>query len=176
MFFETVKSKEALKWGDRLHKSKVERHLETWCLDIWELQELQLQVLITLLFISIRFYFSRLRKQRQVILFDNLLFAFFRATFVVNLYLIYIHMNILVRNRQWCFQTLHQITPKRLKLFLHTAINRADFVSWWMRFNGSPTKAHRHFLTNAFCYLRTYITCTKIRTTARSLPSNPRIL
>ena len=41
--------------------------------------------------------------------------------------------------------------------YVHTAINRADFVSWWMRFNGSPTKEHRHFLTNAFCYLRTYI-------------------
>ena len=30
---------------------------------------------------------------------------------------------------------------------VHTAINRADFVSWWMWFNGSPTKARRHFLT-----------------------------
>ena len=50
-----------------------------------------------------------------------------------------------------------------LMLRLHTAINRADFVSWWMWFNGSPTKAHRHFLTNAFCYLLTYITCTRIR-------------
>ena len=26
-----------------------------------------------------------------------------------------------------------------------------------------PTKVHRHVLTNAFCNLRTYITCTKIR-------------
>ena len=26
----------------------------------------------------------------------------------------------------------------------HTAINRADFVSWWMWFNGSPTKVQRH--------------------------------
>ena len=33
---------------------------------------------------------------------------------------------------------------------LHTAINRADFVSWWMWFNGSPTKVQRHFLTIAF--------------------------
>ena len=29
--------------------------------------------------------------------------------------------------------------------------------------NGSPTKAHRNLLTNAFCYLRVYITCIKIR-------------
>ena len=29
--------------------------------------------------------------------------------------------------------------------------------------NGSLTKAHRNLLTNAFCYLRVYITCTKIR-------------
>ena len=50
-----------------------------------------------------------------------------------------------------------------LKLHLHTAINRTDFVFWWMWFNGSPTKVQRHFLTNAFCYLHTYITCTKIR-------------
>ena len=50
-----------------------------------------------------------------------------------------------------------------LKLRLLTAINRANFVSRWMWFNGSPTKVQRHFLTNAFCYLRMYITCTKIR-------------
>ena len=31
------------------------------------------------------------------------------------------------------------------------------FVSRCMLFNGSPTKAHRHFLTNAFCYRRTRI-------------------
>ena len=48
-------------------------------------------------------------------------------------------------------------TFSEFKLRLQTAINRADFVSWWMWFNGSPTKAQRHFLTNAFCYLRTYI-------------------
>ena len=35
-----------------------------------------------------------------------------------------------------------------LKVRLDTAINRADFVSWWMWFNGSPTKAQCHFLTN----------------------------
>ena len=29
------------------------------------------------------------------------------------------------------------------------------FVSWWMWFNGSHTEIQRHFLTNAFCYLRT---------------------
>ena len=29
------------------------------------------------------------------------------------------------------------------KLRLDTAINRADFVSWWMWFNGSPTKVQR---------------------------------
>ena len=46
---------------------------------------------------------------------------------------------------------------------LHTAVSRADFVSWWMWFNGTPTKLQRHFLTNAFCYLRTYVTFTKIR-------------
>ena len=51
----------------------------------------------------------------------------------------------------------------RFKLRLHTAINQADFVFWWMWFNGSPTKARRHFLTNALCHLLTYITCTKIR-------------
>ena len=38
----------------------------------------------------------------------------------------------------------------KLKLHLHTAINRADFVSWWMWFSDSPTKVQRHFLTNAF--------------------------
>ena len=48
-------------------------------------------------------------------------------------------------------------------LRLHTAINRADFVSWCMWFNGSRTEVQRHFLTNAFCFLRAYITCTKIR-------------
>ena len=32
-----------------------------------------------------------------------------------------------------------------------------------MWFNGSSTKAQRHLFTNAFCYLLTYITCTKIR-------------
>ena len=36
-----------------------------------------------------------------------------------------------------------------------------------MWFNGSHTKVQRHFLTNAFCYLRTYITCTKIRNRPR---------
>ena len=36
-----------------------------------------------------------------------------------------------------------------LKLRLHTAIKRADFVSGWMWFNDSPTKVQRHFLTNA---------------------------
>ena len=41
----------------------------------------------------------------------------------------------------------------RIKLRLHTAINRADFVSLRMWFNGLPTKAYCHFLTNAFCYL-----------------------
>ena len=50
-----------------------------------------------------------------------------------------------------------------LKLRLHTTINRDDFASWWMRFNGSRTKVQRHLLTNAFCYLHTYITCTKMR-------------
>ena len=34
-----------------------------------------------------------------------------------------------------------------LKLRLHTAINRADFVSWWMWFNRLTTKVQRHFLT-----------------------------
>ena len=29
--------------------------------------------------------------------------------------------------------------------------------------NNSMTKTQRHFLTNAFCYLLSYITCTKIR-------------
>ena len=46
---------------------------------------------------------------------------------------------------------------------LHTAINRTDFVSWWMWFNGPPTIVQRNFLTNAFCYLRMYITCIEIR-------------
>ena len=47
---------------------------------------------------------------------------------------------------------------------LHTApINQVDFIFWWMWFNGSPTKVQHHFLTNVFCYLRTYITCIKIR-------------
>ena len=55
------------------------------------------------------------------------------------------------------------LIQKNSKLRLHTAINRADFVSWWMWFNDSLTKVHRNFLTNAFCYLRTYITCTRIR-------------
>ena len=49
-----------------------------------------------------------------------------------------------------------------LTLCVHIVINRADFVSWWVWFNGSPTKIQRHFLTNAFCYFRSYITCTKI--------------
>ena len=40
-----------------------------------------------------------------------------------------------------------------LMLRLHTAIDRADFVCWWMWFNGSNTEVQRHFLTNAFCYL-----------------------
>ena len=31
------------------------------------------------------------------------------------------------------------------KLRLHTAINRADFVSWWMWFNASPTKSTASF-------------------------------
>ena len=36
-----------------------------------------------------------------------------------------------------------------VKLRLHTAINRADFVSWWMWFTiyRLTTKVHRHFLT-----------------------------
>ena len=55
------------------------------------------------------------------------------------------------------FPVDEKISTRSLKLRLHTAINRADSVSWWMWFNGSPTKAHRHFLTNAFCYLRTRI-------------------
>ena len=50
-----------------------------------------------------------------------------------------------------------------LKIRLHTGINRADFVSWWMWFNSSPTTAQCHFLTNAFCYLLTYTICTRIR-------------
>ena len=33
---------------------------------------------------------------------------------------------------------------RRLSYVLHAAINRADFVSWWMWFNGSTTKAQRH--------------------------------
>ena len=41
----------------------------------------------------------------------------------------------------------------RFKVRLHTAINRSDFVSWWMWFNGSHTEVQRHFLTDAFCYL-----------------------
>ena len=36
-----------------------------------------------------------------------------------------------------------------VKVRLDTAINREDFVSWWMWFNGSSTKAQCHFLTNA---------------------------
>ena len=52
---------------------------------------------------------------------------------------------------------------RALELRLHTAINRADFVSWWMWFNDSPTKVQLHFLRNAFCCLGAYITCTKIR-------------
>ena len=35
----------------------------------------------------------------------------------------------------------------RVKLRLHTAINRNDFVSWWMWFNRLTTKLQRHFLT-----------------------------
>ena len=76
-----------------------------------------------------------------------------------------------------------------IKLRLHTAINRADFVSWWSNIYRTRKRSlpryqdtirlwfsfvfpHEllmslkmwfHFLTNAFCYLRTYITCTKIR-------------
>ena len=49
-----------------------------------------------------------------------------------------------------------------IKLCLHTAIYRADFVSWWMWFNGSPTKVslyHDCILLPSY----TYITCTKIR-------------
>ena len=30
---------------------------------------------------------------------------------------------------------------------LHTATNRANFVSWGMSFNGSHTEVQRHFLT-----------------------------
>ena len=30
-------------------------------------------------------------------------------------------------------------------LCLHTAINRADFVSWWMWFNGSPNESTASF-------------------------------
>ena len=36
----------------------------------------------------------------------------------------------------WCF-----------KVRLHTAINRVDFVTWWMWFNRLTTKLQRHFLT-----------------------------
>ena len=36
----------------------------------------------------------------------------------------------------WMLEWLRDI----IKVSLHTAINRADFVSWWMWFNGSPTK------------------------------------
>ena len=43
-------------------------------------------------------------------------------------------------------------TSDHVNLRLHTTINLADFVSWWMWFNGSHTKAQRHFVTNAFCY------------------------
>ena len=46
----------------------------------------------------------------------------------------------------------------RYDQYTHTVINRVDFVSWWMWFNGLTTKVQRYFLTNAFCYLRTYIT------------------
>ena len=44
-----------------------------------------------------------------------------------------------------------RLCKRALKLRLHTAINRADFVSWWMWFNGTPTKVQGNFLTNAFC-------------------------
>ena len=53
----------------------------------------------------------------------------------------------------------------KYKLRLHTAINRADFVSWWMWFNGSPQKYSVIFLRTCILLptFRTFITCTKIR-------------
>ena len=41
----------------------------------------------------------------------------------------------------------------RLSYLYTLRFNWADFVSWWMWFNGSPTKAHRHFLTSHECIL-----------------------
>ena len=38
-------------------------------------------------------------------------------------------------------------TPIGQKIRLHTAINRADFVSWWMWFNRLTTKVQLHFRT-----------------------------
>ena len=50
------------------------------------------------------------------------------------------------------------------------AFNRLHTLGW-QTYPGEcdlmvdPQKVQRHFLTNAFCYLRTYITCTKIQDT-----------
>ena len=61
-----------------------------------------------------------------------------------------------LRHRDNLFSTF----PKRrnsVKLRLHTAISlgQISYRGELMWFNGSPTKVHRRFLTNAFCYLRT---------------------
>ena len=49
------------------------------------------------------------------------------------------------RNSRLCDRHVGRHPCSRVKVRLDTAINRADFVSWWMWFNGSTTKATAEF-------------------------------
>ena len=46
-----------------------------------------------------------------------------------------------------------------VKVRLHTAINRADFISWWMWFNRLAMKELRHFLTKCILLPLYVYTC-----------------
>ena len=55
-----------------------------------------------------------------------------------------------------CMQALIQSVITK-GTFTYCVYTLANFVSWWMWFNGTPTKAPRNFLTNACILLPSYV-------------------